>query len=294
MRTDKEIFRIFRTLPNWIFELTDLPSPGKSRFQSVVVKALERRTDGVNMPDDVEHAISVVEIQFQKDESIYTRIVTEMAQIQQDNNWREVQGIILFRNSSIDPKTKPWTKVVHAFVFDELLKRFEAKHPHHPLVAVFKPVFAEDEHGLASQAGDYYRDIRQSTLDEHTKTTLAEVFLSWLVQRFKHKSRKEIEAMIISELTDLEDTMAGKELIALGEERGEKRGEERGEQLGKEEAMRNAILVLLQSNGVVPPEDVHLQIASLNYEQMLKLLPLVAKWTNLEPLRTWLAGISAT
>jgi len=54
MRTDKQVYEILEAYPQWLFELTGLPSPGPCRFQSVTLKAIERRTDGVLVPD-AEH-----------------------------------------------------------------------------------------------------------------------------------------------------------------------------------------------------------------------------------------------
>jgi predicted transposase YdaD len=78
MRTDKQLLRIFETAPEWIFELTGLPSPGASTLKSLTVKALERRADGVVIPEATECPLTVVEFQFQKEPMIYPRIVVEM------------------------------------------------------------------------------------------------------------------------------------------------------------------------------------------------------------------------
>ena len=51
MKTDKELYRIFEVAPEWVFELAGLPSPGKSTLRSMTVKALERRADGVIVPE---------------------------------------------------------------------------------------------------------------------------------------------------------------------------------------------------------------------------------------------------
>jgi len=61
--------------PQWLFELTGLPSPDPCRFQSVTLKAIERRTDGVLVPDVEHQPLSVVELQMQSDPSIYNRIL---------------------------------------------------------------------------------------------------------------------------------------------------------------------------------------------------------------------------
>ena len=96
MKTDKELYRIFEVAPEWVFELAGLPSPGKSTLRSVVVKALERRADGVIVPESRDQPITIVEFQFQTDDTIYGRIVVEMAAVQQAFPGQVVQGIIFF------------------------------------------------------------------------------------------------------------------------------------------------------------------------------------------------------
>jgi hypothetical protein len=45
-----------------------------------------------------------------------------MALIQEANGWRAVQGIVLFRDRSLDPKTLPWNRIIHTFSLNELQK----------------------------------------------------------------------------------------------------------------------------------------------------------------------------
>ena len=107
----------------------------------------------------------------------------------------------------------------------DVLGQWERKQPKHPLAAVFQPLLAESEEVLQRQAAGYFRAIKDSSLSPACKGTLEEVFVSWLEQRFKDKTKKEIETMLLGELPDLEETASGKDLIRIGEQRGEKRGE---------------------------------------------------------------------
>ncbi len=52
-------------------------------------------------------------------------------------------------------------------------------------MAVFKPLLAESEEVLRRQAAEYFRAITHSSLSAAGKASLEEVFVSWLVQRFK-------------------------------------------------------------------------------------------------------------
>ncbi len=119
---------------------------------------------------------------------------------------------------------EPWTQVVRAYSFPDVLRQFEQSHPGHPLVAAFKPLGVEDDTELRRDAAVYYRTIGDSDLSIVCKTTLQEVFVSWLEQRFKYLGKKDMEMILLSELPELEETQCGKDLIQIGEARGEARG----------------------------------------------------------------------
>jgi predicted ATPase len=196
MKTDKQLYKIFEANPDWVFQLTGLPSPGKSTLRSVTLKALERMADGVIVPESADQPLTVIEFQFWKDETIYTRTVAEMVAVQEANQMRAVQGIIFFGYNDLDPQTPPWTRVVEAFLLRDVLDAWEREHQGHPLAAVFKPLLVESEKTLEHEAAGYYRTIKHSDLTRACKTSLLEVFVSWLEQRLKHKGKKEIELML--------------------------------------------------------------------------------------------------
>ncbi len=127
MKTDKELYRIFEVAPEWVFELAGLPSPGKSTLRSVTVKALERRADGVIVPEAPDQPLTIVEFQFQTDDTIYRRTVVEMAAVQDAFPGRVVQGVIFFGYNKLDPQTVPWTQVVRSYVLPDVLQAMGAK-----------------------------------------------------------------------------------------------------------------------------------------------------------------------
>jgi hypothetical protein len=179
MRTDKQLFKIFEAVPEWLFQLAGLPSPGRSTLQPLTVKALERVADGLIVPDAADQPLTIVEFQFQKDDTVYRRTVVEMVFAQEAHPGRDVQGMIFFGYNNLDPRTAPWTRVVQACVVSEALEELEREQPRHPLVAVFKPLLAEDEDALEHQAVDYFRAIKYSELSAAGKRALEEVFVSW-------------------------------------------------------------------------------------------------------------------
>jgi hypothetical protein len=226
MKTDKHLYKIFAACPQWIFELTGLESPGECEWQAVALKALEQNSDGVIFPKDPAEALTVVEFQFQEDPTIYARTAIEMALLQIEHQMRPVQGIIFFRYDYLDPKTEPWYQSIRSYLLRDVLESLAQRQPDHPLVAVFQPVLLSNEETLEKQAALYYNQINTSPLPETVKTTLLDVFVSWLEQRLKHKGKEEIEKMLIGELTDLRETQSGKDLIAIGKIEGKIEGEQ--------------------------------------------------------------------
>jgi hypothetical protein len=82
VKTDKELLKIFEAAPQWVFVLTRLPSPGNCTLRSVVIKALERRADAVIVPAASDQPLTIVEFQLGRDETVYQRLVAEMAVLQ--------------------------------------------------------------------------------------------------------------------------------------------------------------------------------------------------------------------
>ncbi len=113
METDKQLYRVFGAQPQWVFELAELPPVGKCAMRSLAVKTLERRADGVIVPQSPVPPLSVIEFQFNENPQIYTRTVQKMAAVQEEFDMREVQGVIFFGEPRLDPRTKPWTSLVH-------------------------------------------------------------------------------------------------------------------------------------------------------------------------------------
>ncbi len=201
--------------------------------------------------------------------------------------------MIFFGYNSWDPKTEPWTQVVSRCVLSEVLAAIERERPKHPLVAVFKPLLAESDELLRRKAVEYYRSIKYSELTETRKSALEAVFISWLEQRLK-QSKKEIEAMLLGELPDLEETPLGKELIQIGEQRGEQIGEQIGEQRGKEQGLKQglqeAILLVLNGRyGAVTPS-LEAKIRCLSAEDAKRLLQCLSssECSALDDVDQWL------
>ena len=277
METDKQLYRVFGAQPQWVFELAELPPVGKCATRSLAVKTLERRADGVIVPQSPVPPLSVIEFQFGENPQIYTRTVQKMAAVQEEFDMREVQGVIFFGESRLDPRTKPWTSLVRSIVLPDELRRLAERSPGHPLVAAFQPLLAESEFELEQKAGGFFHTIKTSKLNRGVKEALEEVFLSWLIQRLPKRTRQEIEKMLVGELPELVETRTGRDLVKIGEERG------------RAEGLAKAVVIVLEGKRGRLTKSLQQRIRKLTNDQLCQLLSAADAWESLDPLDAWLA-----
>jgi predicted transposase/invertase (TIGR01784 family) len=107
MKSDSLFYKYFQMLPEALLLLADEDIPSQTaaeyRFQSVEVKDLSFRLDGVLARADFEGVFFFVEVQYQKDKHLYRRIFAEimvfLAQNRPQGRWRVV---VVFPKRSID------------------------------------------------------------------------------------------------------------------------------------------------------------------------------------------------
>jgi predicted transposase/invertase (TIGR01784 family) len=97
MRRDTIFYRIFAQSPTILFELLSQPPNRASeyRFDSVEVKETSFRIDGVFLPPDRTGTVFFCEVQFQLDELLYERMISEISiytyrRRSSLSNWRAV------------------------------------------------------------------------------------------------------------------------------------------------------------------------------------------------------------
>ncbi|BAY29848.1 hypothetical protein NIES2107_16920 [Nostoc carneum NIES-2107] len=95
MKTDSIFYRLFQEVPSIFFELIGNPPETANiyQFSSVEVKQTAFRIDGVFLPtQDTNNPIYFVEVQFQPDADIYSRLISEiflyLRQNKPQHTWR--------------------------------------------------------------------------------------------------------------------------------------------------------------------------------------------------------------
>ncbi len=109
MKTDREIYTLLGADAETLAILTDgIRVRGPYRFEALEVKGLDRRTDGVLLPEAPEETGWVIEFQARADPNIYHRTVVELGLVGERHPGRVVRWLILFATPALDPRTEPW------------------------------------------------------------------------------------------------------------------------------------------------------------------------------------------
>ncbi len=105
MKTDKLIYSIFQESPETALALLgyDEALSRHYAFQSIEVKEKSYRIDGVLLPDLPDLPVVILEIQFQVDEFIYERILSETLIFRaQNRQFPQTQMVVMFASRNLD------------------------------------------------------------------------------------------------------------------------------------------------------------------------------------------------
>lgn len=119
MKTDKLIYSIFQESPETALALLgyDEKLARHYAFQSLEVKEKSYRIDGVLLPDSPDLPVIILEIQFQVDEFIYERILSETLIFRaQNRQFPQTQMVVMFASRNLD---------TGAGMFEHLLNRVQ-------------------------------------------------------------------------------------------------------------------------------------------------------------------------
>lgn len=218
MRTDALFYELFQTAPQTFFELLRITPLCDYRFESITVKASEKRIDGVIEPVDAEQPVYFLEVQALLDETIYWRTLREVATYFEQrparhDNW---QAVVLWLNKADDPglrtlkplSYKPASRLVSADLI-KLLKQL----PETALVLnVLRPLLAKSEREVRKHVVQWVEQIRQTpNLDPQTEEKLVAILSQLIEQKFRGLSYKELAAML--RLTPLRETASVQEVL---------------------------------------------------------------------------------
>ncbi len=220
MQTDSIFYRLFKEFPSIFFELIGNSPETASlyNFSSVEVKQTAFRIDGVFLPTEVKNdPIYFVEVQFQTDKEIYSRLVSETCLYLRQNkpkyNWR---AVVIFPNRSLDTES---IEHYQEFFDSQRIKRIYldelGEDASLPIgIATIKLVI-EDEDKAIVAARELIDRIQQNTFSSISQAELLQLIETILFYKFPTMSRQEVERMF--GLSDLKKTRVYQEAYQEGE-----------------------------------------------------------------------------
>ncbi|MDZ8261954.1 Rpn family recombination-promoting nuclease/putative transposase [Nostoc sp. ChiQUE01b] len=199
MRTDTIFYTLFQNLPSVLFELLSLSPDVATHYQftSVEIKELARRLDGLFLPKDdfPEDTIYFVEVQFQKDDDLYWRLITEaFVYLNQYRPSRAWQAVVLWAKRSLDSgvplayRTSLAAGQIQIVYLDELVDTSSNSVG----LGIVQLVVAKENEAVA-KARNLINLVQQPTLSN--RRNLLELVERMLVYKFADKTRQELEAM---------------------------------------------------------------------------------------------------
>ena len=222
MRTDTLFYELFQAAPQTFFELLQITPACPYRYESITVKATEKRIDGVLEPTAADQPIYFLEVQAFPDDVIYWRAMREISTYfeqrpqQKDRAW---QAIVLWLNKEDDPglgtleplARQPDPRLVSADLI-ELLKQLKQIDNTALVLNVLNPLLTESEREVRQHVVQWAENIRRTpNLDSQTEDRLLTVMSQLIGQKFKNLSYKELANML--RLTPLEETASFQEVL---------------------------------------------------------------------------------
>lgn len=229
MRTDELLFEYFKLVPDAVFELFKINPLCTYDFDATVlkkeIKKVEKRVDGLLTPSIPEHPHYFVELQGYRDVTIYWRVLHEIGlyhELEPERGKKKWRALVLFLDKAHDPGLESLGPMENGSpdwldkgLLIDLLKNLQNPSP---VLDVLRPIVAEADE-VEEKAPIWAQNLSQlSPPFTGAQARLQQIFIQFIVQKLLHLSRKEIDRML--GLTPLEQTVAGQELIQLGQEQG--------------------------------------------------------------------------
>ncbi|NET01428.1 MAG: Rpn family recombination-promoting nuclease/putative transposase [Sphaerospermopsis sp. SIO1G1] len=198
MKTDTIFYTLLQNLPSVLFELLEKPPQLATHyeFSSVEIKELARCIDGVFLPkpEYPEDPIYFVEVQFQNDDDLYWRLITEvflyLNQYKPNQKW---QAVVLWAKRSLDPgipvayQTSLQQGQIHVIYLDELTDTSSSIG-----LGIIKLVVSPEDEAVQT-ARSLINLVQQA--DAAKSRYLLELVERMLIYKFSTYTRQELEAM---------------------------------------------------------------------------------------------------
>ena len=279
MRRDTIFYRLFQQSPTLLLELLPVPptNPGEYTFASVEVKETSFRLDGVFMPPNPTGIVYFCEVQFQKDELLYERMLSEISiyTYRHRNLFSDWQAVAIYPSRSVEQS--------QLAIVQELLASGR-------IVRIYLDELAHGEMPtglrlmvLTTLEGDAaIRSARETIAQSFSiegGNAIIDLVATIMVYKFNNLTRDEVNAMLGIEF---QQTRVYQEAKAEGRTEGRTEGRIEGERA-------LALRQLTRKLGSLSPE-IAARINSLSIERLESLGEVLLDFTTLTDLETFLAS----
>jgi predicted transposase/invertase (TIGR01784 family) len=296
VRRDAIFYQLFQRFPSLLFDLVDNPpaDADRYRFASVEVKEPSFRIDGVFLPPDdaISKTVFFVEVQFQKDNTLYTRLFAESMLYLHHNAeaYTDWGAVVIFPSRSLEPEN---IRMHRSLLNGDQVQRIyldELGDPSQQPVGIsLMQLTIAPETTAVEQARDLMERVQQE-VEPLAQAAIMEMITTIAVYKFAKLSREEVEAMLGLQL---EDSRILREAKEEGRQEGRQEGQQEGRQEGRQEGEREkalaiALRLLARRFGSSLDEPLQTQVQQLSSLQLEDLSEAVLDFATPTDLQTWL------
>jgi predicted transposase/invertase (TIGR01784 family) len=271
MRRDTIFYQLFRQSPTLLFELLSQPPDDVSEytFEAIEVKETSFRMDGVFVPPSPSGIVYFCEVQFQLDELLYERMLSEISIYTYRNrerfaNW---QAVVIYPTRAMEQSRTEMARELLASgrIMRVYLDELGAVETLPTGLGLMVLTTLEGERATTEARGLIDRAQGSRSIIDLVSTII--------VYKFSNLSRDEVDVMLGIEL---EQTRVYRE------------AEEQGNVKGRQEEAQGLILRLLKRRVGNVSIDLEARVKTLPLEQLEELGEALLDFSQMDDLVTWL------
>ncbi len=287
VKRDSIFFQIFQQSPTLLFDLLpNVPeNASRYRFASVAVKEPKFEIDGVFLPPEEQPGVVYyAEVQFQRDERLYERVVSESSNhfYRNRDQFTDWQAAVIYPSRSIEQKdVYPYRALLNSDQFHRIYLNELGDIRELPLGLALMRLTIEPPKKAPDTARYLLARSNNEVRDPQTNRGIMEMVTTIMVYKFNKLSRSEVEEMLG---TSLQKTRVYQEAKA----EGEIIGEVRGQALGLNQGQRSLISLMLDRKFGKLPSRTQKAIEALELSKLEALAIALLDFQTIDDLKAWL------
>jgi predicted transposase/invertase (TIGR01784 family) len=279
MRRDTIFYQLFRQSPTLLFDLISQPPIDADRysFESIEVKETSFRMDGVFLPPDRSGMIYFAEVQFQTDELLYERMLSEISiyTYRHRDSFADWRAVAIYPSRSVEQSNL--NVAIEMLASGRITPIYLDELQTEGVLPIGLSLMV-----LTTLEGDVAK-VEAICLIERAQgdRAIIDVISTIMVYKFSNLSRDEVDAMLGIEL---QQTRVYQEARAEGRNEGETIGLERGRTEGEQALV---LKLLTRKLGKIDAE-IQEQVNSLTIDRVESLGEALLDFTSMADLEQFL------